>query len=110
METLQREHIQAAQLLLQAELGSAALGSPFERLFQARFEELVGGDAAAGTPGPVSAALPPEAQRLLQYLRAAGWSVNAVAHQLGVARMTVYRRMQRWGIRQPDRSPADPRK
>lgn len=46
-------------------------------------------------------ALLPQAQLLLQYLRAARWNVSAVAHQLGISRMTVYRRMQRWGIRAP---------
>ncbi|HMR70097.1 MAG TPA: helix-turn-helix domain-containing protein, partial [Rubrivivax sp.] len=46
-------------------------------------------------PGPTP---PPEAQLLLQYLRAAGWNVTQVAHQLGISRMTVYRRMRRWGI------------
>ncbi|MEJ8840054.1 sigma-54-dependent Fis family transcriptional regulator [Ramlibacter sp. AN1133] len=66
-------------------------------------DALVGCDAAAAAPAAGASSLPPEAQLLLQYLRAAGWSVSAVAHQLGVARMTVYRRMQRWGIRQPDR-------
>jgi len=45
----------------------------------------------------------PEAQLLLQYLRAAHWNVSTVAHQLGVARMTVYRRMRRWGIEPPRR-------
>ncbi|MFO1327655.1 MAG: sigma-54-dependent Fis family transcriptional regulator [Rubrivivax sp.] len=52
-------------------------------------------------PAPTESPLPPEAQLLLQYLRAARWNVSAVAHQLGVARMTVYRRMKRWGIRDP---------
>jgi transcriptional regulator of acetoin/glycerol metabolism len=52
---------------------------------------------AAAPPG-ASSSLPPEGQLLLQYLRAAGWNVSAVAHQMGVARMTVYRRMKRWGI------------
>ncbi|MDZ7589745.1 MAG: sigma-54-dependent Fis family transcriptional regulator [Rubrivivax sp.] len=46
-------------------------------------------------------ALPPQAQLLAQYLRAAHWNVTQVAHQLGVARMTVYRRMKRWGLREP---------
>jgi sigma-54 dependent transcriptional regulator, acetoin dehydrogenase operon transcriptional activator AcoR len=73
-------------------------------------DALVGCDAAAAAPAAGSPSLPAEAQLLLQYLRAAGWSVSAVAHQLGVARMTVYRRMQRWGIRQPDRSAQDPTK
>jgi sigma-54 dependent transcriptional regulator, acetoin dehydrogenase operon transcriptional activator AcoR len=71
-------------------------------------DALVGCDA--GAAAAASSSMPPEAQLLLQYLRAAGWSVSAVAHQLGVARMTVYRRMQRWGIRQPDRAPEDPTK
>ena len=57
--------------------------------------------AAPATAEP--AALPAEAQLLLQYLRAARWNVSAVAHQLGVARMTVYRRMARWGITPPGR-------
>jgi transcriptional regulator of acetoin/glycerol metabolism len=59
---------------------------------------LARGDTAGATP-----ALPPEGQLLLQYLRAARWNVSAVAHQLGVARMTVYRRMRRWGIQEPPR-------
>ena len=56
--------------------------------------------------GPAHAAPPtpsPEGQLLLQYLRAARWNVSAVAHQLGIARKTVYRRMKRWGIREPGR-------
>jgi transcriptional regulator of acetoin/glycerol metabolism len=54
---------------------------------------------AAALPAP--SALPPEAQLLLQYLRAARWNVAAVAHQMGVARMTIYRRMKRWGLAEP---------
>ena len=50
---------------------------------------------------PAPALLPPEAQLLLQYLRAARWNVSAVAHQTGLSRMTVYRRMKRWGIEPP---------
>jgi transcriptional regulator of acetoin/glycerol metabolism len=60
-------------------------------------DALLAHDDAAGVP------LPAEAQLLLQYLRAARWNVSAVAHQLGVARMTVYRRMKRWGIQEPGR-------
>ncbi|WP_088283276.1 sigma-54-dependent Fis family transcriptional regulator [Ideonella sp. A 288] len=55
------------------------------------------GHVAAGP-----AALPAEGQLLLQYLRAAHWNVTAVARQLGVARMTLYRRMKRWGIEAPN--------
>jgi transcriptional regulator of acetoin/glycerol metabolism len=47
--------------------------------------------------------LPADAQLLVQYLRAAQWNVSAVARQLGVARMTLYRRMKRWGIESPNR-------
>ena len=43
----------------------------------------------------------PEA--LLQALRAAQWNVSAVARQMGVARMTLYRRMKRAGIVPPNR-------
>jgi transcriptional regulator of acetoin/glycerol metabolism len=48
------------------------------------------------------AAMPAEAALLMQYLRAAQWNVSAVARQLGVARMTLYRRMKRWGIEAPN--------
>jgi len=43
----------------------------------------------------------PEA--LLQALRAAHWNVSAVARQMGLARMTLYRRMKRAGIVPPNR-------
>jgi len=42
-----------------------------------------------------------QGQLLQQYLRAANWNVSAVARQLGVARLTLYRRMKRYGIRPP---------
>jgi transcriptional regulator of acetoin/glycerol metabolism len=67
-------------------------------------DALVAPDAAATALAGPASSLPGEAQLLLQYLRAAGWNVSAVAHQLGVARMTVYRRMKRWGLREPDRA------
>jgi len=50
---------------------------------------------------PAGSPQSPEAMLLLQYLRAARWNISAVAHQMGVARMTVYRRMRRWGIQPP---------
>ncbi|QBM26212.1 sigma-54-dependent Fis family transcriptional regulator [Hydrogenophaga pseudoflava] len=43
----------------------------------------------------------PEA--LLQALRAAHWNVSAVARQMGLSRMTLYRRMKRAGIVPPNR-------
>ncbi|MEK6345944.1 MAG: sigma-54-dependent Fis family transcriptional regulator [Burkholderia sp.] len=48
--------------------------------------------------------LPPEAALLMQYLRAAGWNLSAVARQIGISRMTLYRRMARYGIQSPNRS------
>jgi transcriptional regulator with PAS, ATPase and Fis domain len=45
--------------------------------------------AQEDVPAPI--VLPPEAQLLQQYLRAAHWNVTAVAKQLGVARMTLHR-------------------
>ena len=51
-------------------------------------------EGAAETAAPLCA----EAQLLLQYLRASRWNISAVAHQMGLSRMTVYRRMKRWGI------------
>ncbi|MEZ5646007.1 MAG: sigma-54-dependent Fis family transcriptional regulator [Burkholderiaceae bacterium] len=44
-----------------------------------------------------------EPQDLLSALRAAQWNVSAVARQMGVSRMTLYRRMRRMGIVQPNR-------
>ena len=61
--------------------------------------------AAPGVDAGADAAHRPEARLLLQYLRAAGWNVSAVAHQMGVSRMTLYRRMKRWDIHSPNRSP-----
>jgi sigma-54 dependent transcriptional regulator, acetoin dehydrogenase operon transcriptional activator AcoR len=49
-------------------------------------------------------ALPPEGMLLMQYLRAAGWNLSAVARQIGISRMTLYRRMARYGIQSPNRS------
>ena len=40
---------------------------------------------------------------LLQALRAAQWNVSAVARQMGLARMTLYRRMKRASIVPPNR-------
>ncbi len=36
-------------------------------------------------------------------LHAARWNHSAVARQLGISRMTLYRRMQRYGIRSPNK-------
>ncbi|WP_250455221.1 sigma-54-dependent Fis family transcriptional regulator [Caballeronia sp. ATUFL_M2_KS44] len=50
--------------------------------------------------------LPPEGMLLMQYLRAASWNLSAVARQIGVSRMTLYRRMERYGIRSPNQRDA----
>lgn len=50
-----------------------------------------------------SQALPSEAMLLMQYLRASGWNLSAVARQIGISRMTLYRRMERYGIASPNR-------
>ena len=44
-----------------------------------------------------------EAAQLLQQLRQARWNVSAVARAQGLSRMTLYRRMKRWGIESPNR-------
>ena len=55
------------------------------------------------TAAPTSTEATPgeEADRLLQALRAARWNVSAVARTLGCSRMTLYRRMKRFGIVSP---------
>jgi transcriptional regulator of acetoin/glycerol metabolism len=55
-------------------------------------------------PGAQPDTLPPEAMLLLQHLRVCGWNLSAVARQLGMSRMTLYRRMARYGIQSPNRS------
>ena len=61
---------------------------------------------AAGPAAPPPAAA--QAEALLQLLRDAHWNVAAVARQLGCARMTLYRRMARWGIRSPNARDGEP--
>ncbi len=52
---------------------------------------------------PSAAAADAEGAELLRALRAAQWNVTAVARELGLSRMTLYRRMKRWGITSPNR-------
>ncbi|WP_168428429.1 sigma-54-dependent Fis family transcriptional regulator [Erwinia amylovora] len=42
-----------------------------------------------------------DALRIIQHLRAARWNHSAAARQMGISRMTLYRRMQRFGITSP---------
>ena len=55
----------------------------------------------AETPADATGDSGPDA--LLQALRAAQWNVSAVARQMGLSRMTLYRRMKRAGIVPPNR-------
>lgn len=64
-------------------------------------------DSLQAQPSPRAPAAPTdeatsEVAQLLQQLRAARWNVTAVARQQGVSRMTLYRRMKRWGIASPN--------
>jgi transcriptional regulator of acetoin/glycerol metabolism len=80
----------------------ASLQSPATPRAASPYEPSRAAPSPSTTTPSDAPALPPEAQLLLQYLRAARWNVAAVAHQMGVARMTIYRRMQRWGLREPE--------
>jgi transcriptional regulator of acetoin/glycerol metabolism len=57
----------------------------------------------AQQPTALSAAQQAAAATLLHALRQAHWNVSAVARQLGLSRMTLYRRMKRAGIVAPNR-------
>jgi transcriptional regulator of acetoin/glycerol metabolism len=61
-------------------------------------------DTAAPLAESEQNTLPPEGARLVQSLRASGWNLSAVARQLGISRMTLYRRMTRYGIQSPNRT------
>jgi transcriptional regulator of acetoin/glycerol metabolism len=61
--------------------------------------------AASGSPAPARAATADadrDTQALLDEMQAAHWNVSLVARRLGVARMTLYRRMKRAGIVAPN--------
>ena len=58
----------------------------------------------ASSAVPVARAQAHEAD-WLQALREAHWNVSAVARQLGLSRMTLYRRMKRAGVVPPNRQP-----
>jgi len=73
--------------------------------------DLPDGLLAAATAPPGPGERPPAADRtqpgddaatLLAALRSGHWNVSAVARGLGCSRMTLYRRMARWGIRSPN--------
>ena len=58
--------------------------------------------AAAIAPAPPSPPAPDDDRRLLHELQAAHWNISLAARRLGVARMTLYRRMKRAGIVAPN--------
>ena len=63
-------------------------------------------DHLGGAPAPQPLAAPAapasEAAQLLQQLGATHWNVAETARRMGLSRMTLYRRMQRWGIASPN--------
>ncbi|MDT7833946.1 sigma-54-dependent Fis family transcriptional regulator [Aquabacterium sp. OR-4] len=67
---------------------------------------------APGRPAWPGPALPTqahnEADLLRQALRAAHWNVSALARQWGCSRMTLYRRMARWGVKSPNARDGEP--
>lgn len=66
--------------------------------------------APSRLPSAVSSAVlnPSQAEALVGHLRAAGWNVAEAARTLKVSRMTLYRRMKRWGIVSPNRQDTHP--
>jgi sigma-54 dependent transcriptional regulator, acetoin dehydrogenase operon transcriptional activator AcoR len=60
-------------------------------------------------PGLEATPCPPQdgAAELLAQLHAAHWNVSDAARALGLSRMTLYRRMTRWGIVSPNHSNRD---
>lgn len=66
-------------------------------------QELLGAAQAAAAPVRASGS---DTGRLLllEQLRAAHWNIAEAARRMGLSRMTLYRRMQRWNIASPNRS------
>ena len=65
--------------------------------------ELSAGHRLGSATMPVNAQDGDGPEALLQALRSAHWNVSAVARGMGLARMTLYRRMKRAGIVSPNR-------
>ena len=60
--------------------------------------------AARPVRGGADDRLPDQARTLLQALRDVHWNITAAAATLGLSRMTLYRRMRRWGIQSPNQT------
>lgn len=72
-----------------------------------------GGEQAPAGPSPLAAPLARSqdlAQSLREALRESAWQVSAAARRLGVSRMTLYRRMKRYGLRSPNQADVDGRR
>jgi transcriptional regulator of acetoin/glycerol metabolism len=63
--------------------------------------------APSATLAVAPAASDSEAAQLLQHLAASRWNVAEAARRMGLSRMTLYRRMQRWGIASPNQRDGD---
>ncbi|WP_322057912.1 sigma-54-dependent Fis family transcriptional regulator [Paraburkholderia sp. J63] len=70
-------------------------------------ERVASGVAVHSADMPEQPTLPPEGILLMQHLRASGWNLSAAARTIGISRMTLYRRMARYGIQSPNRSDTD---
>ena len=57
---------------------------------------------------PAAPVLAGEAAQLLLQLSASHWNVAEAARRMGLSRMTLYRRMQRWGIASPNQRDGGP--
>jgi sigma-54 dependent transcriptional regulator, acetoin dehydrogenase operon transcriptional activator AcoR len=74
------------------------------RITPADLPDLLQDQAAPATSAAIAADLPSadQAQQLEALLRACRWNITLAAGRLGVARMTLYRRMKRLGIHSPN--------
>jgi transcriptional regulator of acetoin/glycerol metabolism len=78
---------------------ATALGRELRISFEA-------GPARAAAPAPVAAAPAPAraSDRLRAALEANNWNIKGTARALGIARKTLYTRMERLGIERPQES------
>lgn len=65
-------------------------------------------DAAAGRDFSTQGRAPREAGELIHALEQNQWKIKATALSLGISRATIYRRMERYGIVEPNKRPGNP--